>query len=355
MLNEEDHCRKIIVDLLSDTGTLPTSGMLSAMANAALGDDGYGEDPTVAALERKAASRLGKPAGCFFPSGTMANLCALLAHCGRGAEVLVGDLSDIYNYEAGGGSVVGGLVLHPVKTSDNGELDLDDLARAFRDKSDFQCAPPGVLCLENPHNLRGGRVISVEHLKTARSVARSAGIPVHMDGARLFNAEVATGVRAAAIAAHADSVQFCLSKSLSAPIGSLLVGNIDFIDRARRARKMLGGTMRQAGVVAAAGIVALDEMVDRLGEDHRRAKEFACRLQSIQSIACDLAAVETNMVYFELSDRRITQSFLLDLMGRGIRMSELGHGRIRAAFHRGIDDEMLSLAVSAVRESVAHL
>jgi len=325
--------------------------MLAAIVSATLGDDVYGEDPTVARLEALAASTLGKEAAVLMPSGTMANLVAMLCHCPRGAEVLVGDESDLYNYEAGGASVVGGLVLHPVQTQPDGRLDVADLAAAIRDPDDDQCAPAGVICLEDTHNRCGGLVLPLSYLDEVKSFAAARGLPVHLDGARIFNAACALDVPAAQIARYADSVQFCLSKGLSAPIGSMLAGTGRLIRNARRVRKMLGGGMRQAGIIAAAGIIALEQMVGRLAEDHANARRLAMGLAELSGIAIDLSRVQTNLVFFRVTDERFTwRSFLHALQQRGVRMGELGHGRIRAVTHSGIAISDIDQAIAAVAD-----
>lgn len=265
-----------MIELRSDTFTLPTPAMRQAMVTAPLGDDVYGEDPTVGRLERLAADRLGKEAACLLPSGTMANLTALLAHCPRGSTAVVGDESDIYLYEAAGASVVGGIGYVPLPNQADGTLAPADLAAAFpEDPDDPQFALPAVVCLETPQNRCGGVALPLDYLPEVADLAHARGAALHLDGARVFNAAVALGVPVDRVAQPADSVQFCLSKGLSAPIGSMVAGGAGFVGRVRRLRKMLGGGMRQAGVVAAAGIVALEEMVDRLAEDHAHARRLA--------------------------------------------------------------------------------
>ncbi len=329
-----------MIDYLSDTVTHPTAEMRRAMMEAPVGDDVYGEDPTANALEAEAAEMLGKEAACLVPSGTMANLTAVVAHCPRGYEVLLGDESDLYHYEAGGVSVVGGVVLHPIETQPTGELALDDIRGAIRDETDYQCARAGLLCLENPHCRSGGRVLPLSYLRQVRELTAEQGIPIHLDGARIWNAAVALGVPASDIAATADSIQFCLSKNLAAPIGSMVAGSAPFIDDVRRLRKMLGGGMRQVGVIAAAGLLSLREMVPRLPEDHRRARLLAEGLAELPAIEVDLSEVETNMVFFRLRHPELdNQAFLQALLQHGVRMAELGHGRIRAVVHYQITEE----------------
>lgn len=325
--------------------------MRRAIADAALGDDVYGEDPTVSSLEALAAATLGKEAAALMPSGTMANLVALMCHCARGTEALVGDETDIYHYEAGGASVLGGIVLHPVATQSDGSLALNDLAGAIRDPEDDQCAPASLICLESSHNRCGGLALALGYLDEVQRFATARGLTVHLDGARIFNAACALGVPSSHIAQYADSVQFCLSKGLAAPVGSMLVGTRGFIRRAKRARKMLGGGMRQAGIIAAAGIVALEQMVERLADDHANARRLAMGLSRIPGIRIDPATVQTNIVMFRVTDDRFTwQTFLSALKQRGVRMGELGYGRIRAVTHYGISESDIDTTTAAVAD-----
>jgi threonine aldolase len=342
-----------MIELRSDTFTVPTLAMREAMARAVVGDDVYGEDPTVRHLEDMAADKLNKEASCLMPSGTMANLIAILAHCPRGYELLVGDESDVYHYEAGGASVLGGIVYHPVPTQPNGMLSVSALKQAIRDTGDSQCARPGLICLENSHNRCGGTVLPLAYLQNVRTFAQSQGLPVHIDGARLFNAALALNVNPAEIAQHTDSIQFCLSKGLGAPIGSMVVGSSPFIKEVRRLRKMLGGGMRQAGVIAAAGVVALEYMVDRLVEDHNNAYRLAEGLSKLPTIQIDLSRVETNIVIFCIKDERFTsQSFIESARCANVLVGECGHGHIRAVTHFGITSEDVDAAVAAFEEII---
>jgi threonine aldolase len=344
-----------MINMRSDTFTLPTEQMRAAMTEALLGDDVYGEDPTVNHLEELASHRIGKAAACLMPSGTMANLAALLTHVPRGGKVLVGNESDIYLYEAGGASVCGGIIYEPVPTQPDGTLALDDLAAALPpDAQDPQFALPGLICVENTHNRMGGRVLSQDYLAALRRFATEHGLPLHMDGARIFNAAVASGVPAESIAAHADSVQFCLSKGLSAPIGSILAGEVDFINRARRVRKMLGGGMRQAGVFAAAGVVALTAMVDRLADDHRLAAQLAHGLAKVDGVEIDPASVTTNIVLFRVTTPGLDVDRFLKAAGeRGLGMTEFGHGRVRAVTYGSLGPADIAAAVAIVADVVA--
>ncbi len=343
-----------MIDFLSDTVTVPTDRMREACYRAPVGDDVYGEDPSANRLEQLAALMLGKEAACFLPSGTMANLTSVLAHCPRGYELILGDESDLYNYEAGGPSLVGGVVLHPIPTQPDGTLALDDLARAIRDPDDHQCARAGLIAVENPCCRVGGRVLPLAYLERLREFADRRGLPIHMDGARIFSAATALDVPASTIAAYADSLQLCLSKNLGAPVGSMVVGSGPFVEEVRRLRKMLGGGMRQVGLIAAAGIVALEEMVDRLKDDHLRARRLAEEIHHMPGLRCDLAAVETNMVFFQVDTPEFTtSSFLEALRNRGIRMGELGRGRIRAVVHFHHQDHHIEQTVRVMRQLLA--
>ncbi|MGY3677095.1 GntG family PLP-dependent aldolase [Streptomyces sp. TE33382] len=346
-----------VVELRSDTFTLPTPRMLEAASRARLGDDVYGEDPTVTELEELSAELLGKPAACFMPSGTMANLAALLTHSPRGGKAVVGAESDIYVYEAGGASVVGGIVYEPVSAAADGTLPLDAVAEACEvDAEDPQFALPAVLSLETPHNRRGGIPLSLDYLGRAAALARTHGIALHLDGARIFNAAIALGVPAADIAAHADTVQFCLSKGLSAPVGSMLAGDGASIATARRYRKMLGGGMRQAGLVAACGIVALTEMAERLADDHAHAARLAAGLEGIDGLRLDPEPPRTNMVFFAVDPDRTphtTATLLADAAARGVRLAELGRDRIRAVTHSGVTAADVDRAVEVLADVLA--
>lgn len=338
------------IELRSDTFTMPTKEMMDAMMSVELGDDVYGEDPTVNRLEEMAATLMGKEAAVLMPSGTMANLAAIMAHCPRGSKLVVGDESDIFLYEAGGASVCGGIMYESVKTLPTGELPMEELNKAILiDQSDSQFAIPSLICIENPHNRYGGVVLSEEYLSSLYNYTREHNILLHMDGARIFNAAIANKVPAMEIAQYADSIQFCLSKGLSAPIGSILAGEQRFINNARRVRKMLGGGMRQAGIVAAAGIVSLERMIERLTEDHLNAKRLAHGLSEIEGITI-LNTVETNSVLFTITNDTIsTDQFIEIARISGINLCEFGYQRIRAVTHSGVTSQQVDEVIATIK------
>jgi len=342
------------VDLRSDTVTAPTPEMREAMAVAEVGDDVFGDDPTVNRLEAMAAERMAKQAAMFVPSGTMGNLAAVLAHCQRGDEVILGDQCHTFNYEAGGIAALGGVHPHPVKTLPNGQLPLEAIEEAVRSE-DVHFPVSRLVCLENTHNRCGGAVLDEAYTAAVGALAHRHGLRMHLDGARIFNAAAALGVRASRLAAPADSVTFCLSKALCAPVGSVLCGQKDFIVRARRIRKQLGGGMRQAGILAAAGIVALEKMVDRLPEDHRRARDLARQLGGIPHVIVDDPNPPSNMVYFHLSDEaRLDGAGMEEALARSrIRIHSVGARRVRLVLHFWVDDEGVERTAEAIRAALA--
>jgi threonine aldolase len=338
---------KRVVELRSDTFTLPTESMRKAMATAEVGDDVWDEDPTVHRLQRRAAEMVGKQAALFVPSGTMGNLCALLSHTQPGQEVILEIDSHIFQNEVAGASVVGGLQLRPLDTKD-GRLNVDQVREAIR-PADIHEPPTGLLCLENTHNRKGGTCLTPAQTVALCAVAHQAGFPVHLDGARVFNAAVALRVDVRELTAPVDSVMFCLSKGLSAPVGSLLAGSADFIGRARRMRKMLGGGMRQAGVLAAAGLLALNEMVDRLADDHANARRLAEGLQRLPGVDVDLTRVETNMVFGDCRPPLTAGEFIDRCREVGVLLDQASTYRWRMVTHRGVSTEDVDYAVAAVR------
>ncbi len=340
-----------LIDLRSDTITLPTDEMRRAMYEAVVGDDVYGEDPTVNLLEERSAALLGKEAGLFTASGTMSNLIAVLTHTQAGDEVLLGSESHILWYEVGGASALGGVLLRTVPNEEDGSLDLNRVEATIR-PDDLHYPPTTLLCLENTHNRCGGTVLTAEYTASACDLAHRHGVAVHLDGARIFNAAVALGVSAAQLSWRVDSVCYCLSKSLSAPVGSVLCGSAEFITRARKTRKMLGGGMRQAGVIAAAGLVALDTMIDRLPVDHANAKRLAVGLSQIPGFTCSPEKTVTNIVMFGLSPRVPPDAFIDGMRERGVKMAHREGPRFRAVTHRMVEAEDVDRVLDAIRAVV---
>ncbi len=336
------------IDLRSDTVTLPPPEMRKAIAEAELGDDVFGDDPTVNRLEAMAAEVMGKEAALLTTSGTQSNLTALLSHCQSGDEVIVGDEAHILHFEAGGAFALGGLGLRTVHNDEHGRLDLDEVRQAVRSR-DVHFPPTGLICVENTHNRCGGSVLSEDDLAAVRALADEYGLPVHLDGARLFNAAVALELPASRLAQYANSVSFSLCKGLACPIGSLLCGSRELIRRARRFRKMLGGGMRQAGIIAAAGVYALENMVDRLADDHANARVLAEGLAGIPGV--NLIPPQTNLVYFSAEGWGLGE-LVRRLGGQGIICLDEG-GAIRMVTHYGIDRGDVEEAALAVRSLVA--
>jgi len=342
----------IRVDLRSDTVSHPSPEMRKAMYEAELGDDVYGDDPTTNLLEERAAEMLGKEAAVIVSSGTQSNLVALLAQAGRGDTVLIGAKSHILNAEAGGASALGGIVLIPIQNDERGTMDPTAIRLAAAPR-DHHKAPVSLLCVENTQNASGGTALSPEEIKVMADAGRQHGLRVHMDGARLFNAAVALETPAAELAADADTVGFCLSKGLACPIGSVLCGDADVIEEARRWRKMLGGAMRQVGVIAAAGVVALDTMIDRMADDHANARKLAAALAEMPGIEIDLANVETNIVRFGVPAHRG-----MEIQGRlkdeGVLING-GDSDLRFVPHYGIDSEDIDIAINAMDKVMAEV
>lgn len=335
------------IDLRSDTVTRPTPNMRAAMANAEVGDDQTGDDPTVNALEARCAELLGKESAVFVPSGTMGNLAVILAHCQRGQELVIGDESHILWYESAGAATVGGVSPRTVATSSDGTLPLEAVAAAIREPGPGYPATAAI-AIENTHNRCGGTVLPQSYLAELKSLASGHGLPVHMDGARIFNAAAYLGVPAREIAQYADSVQFCFSKGLAAPVGSMVVGSPDVIARVRYARKLLGGAMRQAGVIAAAAAVSLDEMVTRLPEDHVRARTLGEAIAEIPGFSINLDTVQTNLVIFQTD---LDQAGVIAaLKERGVLASNMGSKGIRMVTHYEITDEDIDRAIVALKE-----
>ena len=336
-----------VVDLRSDTVTHPSPEMRRAMYEAELGDDVYGEDPTLNALEAKAAERLGKEAAVFVASGTMGNLVSVLSHAQRGDEIILGNKAHIFRSEAGGASALGGVSFHTIPNDERGMLDLDDIQAAVR-PNDPHMPRTALVCLENTQNMCGGATLTQDDMKSVADAAHANGIPVHVDGARIFNAAVALEAPVSELVKDVDSVTFCLSKGLSCPIGSIIVGSEDYILEARRWRKMVGGSMRQVGVIAAAGLVALDNMVERLAEDHSNARKLAHGLAEIPGISIEPDALPTNLVFFDV-EREDWDDLHRQLVERGVKGGG-GQKRWRYVTHYGITESDIDYTLETVRD-----
>jgi len=338
-----------IIDLRSDTLTQPTPTMREAMYKAEVGDDVFGEDPTVNELEALAAEKVGKEAALFVASGTMGNLVSILTHCRRGDEVLMGDRAHIFLHEVGAAAAFAGVQVHILPNEPNGMLNPDLVLAAIRSEN-IHFPPTRLVCLENTHNRCGGCALSPAQMDSICTPVRERGISVHLDGARVFNASVSLGVDVKELTRNVDSVMFCLSKGLSAPVGSVVAGNKDFISGARKNRKMVGGGMRQAGIIAAAGIVALNEMVDRLAEDHTNARLLAEGLKEIDGLDVELNTVQSDIVIFSLVTERMTPSDVVTgLANQGVKVGFIGNRQFRALTHYGIEEEDILLALDAFR------
>lgn len=337
-----------IIDLRSDTVSHPTPAMREAMYHAEVGDDVLGEDPTVNRLEEMAAEMMGKQAGLFVASGTMGNLAAVLAHCQRGEEAIMGDKGHTYLFEAGGISALGGVFAATLPNLPDGTLDLDAVSRAIRGR-DIHQPVTRLLILENTQNRCGGAVLSPDYTAKAGEMMRAKGVKLHLDGARVFNAAAALGVKASALTNAVDSVTFCLSKGLCAPVGSVLCGTSEFIDKARRIRKQLGGGMRQAGVLAAAGFVALEQMVDRLPEDHIRARHLADGLAALPGIEFPLGQPQSNMVFAQLRDSLPVNAKQVaeKLRTEGVKVGVVSDRMFRMVLHYWVDDEGIDRTLKA--------
>ncbi len=339
-----------VIDLRSDTVTLPTAAMREAIFRAELGDDVFGEDPTINRIEAMTAERTGMEAGLLVTSGTMGNITSVLTHCARGEEVILGDCSHIFINEAGGMSALGGIFPHTIPNQPDGTLRLGAIEAAIR-ADNIHFPRTRLVCLENTHNRCYGAALTPEYTAAVTTLAKRRGLLVHLDGARIFNAAVALGVDARELTRGVDSVNVCLSKGLAAPVGSVICGSRAFITRARRVRKMLGGGMRQAGIIAAAGIVALETMIDRLAEDHANARRLAEGIAAIGGLATDPARVQTNILYCDLAGGHFSDAeFIERLAKKGLRLSHTESGRFRMLTHYGIDAADIDAALAILRE-----
>ena len=339
------------IDLRSDTVTQPTQQMREAMYQAQVGDDVYGDDPTVNQLEKKAAEMMGKEAALFVASGTMGNAVAVMSHTKRGDEIILSDTAHIVAHEVGGAAVLAQAFIRTLHF-ENGIFDAEQMAAAVRDSSNIHFPPTGLICVEEP--LATGKVVPLNVLQEVYRMAQQKGIPVHMDGARIFNAATALGVDVKEIAACADSVMFCLSKGLCAPVGSIVAGSKEFIDRARKNRKMLGGGLRQAGFLAAAGIVALTEMTGRLQEDHDNARYMAEELAKIPGIHVDLSTVEISMVFFTVDkDADWIAALPARMLEKGIKASGIEDGQFRFVTNHDVTREDVDHVIACMKEFMA--
>lgn len=338
------------IDFRSDTVTWPTPAMREAIAQARVGDDVYGEDPTVNELEALAAARTGKEAGLFVASGTMGNLVAILSHATRGDEAILGEDAHTYRWEAGGMASLGGVIPHPLATDPYGRMDLAQVEAAVR-PDDPHLPHTRLILVENSYGGKHGYPIETDYFAALQAIACRHSLATHMDGARLFNAAVALNVDASEITQYVDSVTFCLSKGLGAPVGSILCGTADFIHQARRIRKSLGGGMRQAGILAAAGIVALNEMIERLADDHDHARQLAQGLAGIPGITLEPDMIKTNMVFFSLTDDvpLNTREVVEELREKAnIWISPSGRRRFRAVTHYWIGEQEIRLFIDTM-------
>lgn len=334
------------IDLRSDTVTQPTPSMRKAMAEAEVGDDVYGEDPTVNRLEAMAAEMLGKEAAVYVSSGTMGNLISVLSHCGRGDEMILGDQAHIFLFEQGGSAALGGVHPRTVRNEPDGTLDLAEVEAAIRGENEH-FPVTRLLALENTHNRCGGRALPVDYMDAAGELAHRYGLALHVDGARLWNAAVALNVSPARLLKNADSVSVCLSKGLGAPVGSIVAGDAAFICKARRNRKVVGGGMRQAGILAAAGIVALTEMVERLADDHANARRLAEGIATMEGIEVDPATIESDIVIFALDHPAMTPAQLsASLKEQGVLLNPIGGKRLRAVTNYHVSAEDIEYTIS---------
>jgi threonine aldolase len=343
-------------DIRGSTVTVPPPEMRRAMYEAELGDDVYGEDPTVNRLQERAAEITGKQAAMFVTSGTQGNLVSVLTHCSRGDEIIVGSEAHLLHYEVGGASALAGTQVRTVQNEADGTMALAAIASVIRDRTDVHNPYTRLICLENTQNRCGGVVLSPEYTLSVQALAHQNDALVHLDGARLFNAAVALGVPAATVTAGADSVTFCASKGLAAPVGSVLCGTQDFIDRAHRWRKVMGGGMRQAGVIAAGALYALDNMVDRLADDHCLARKLAGDLAAMPGIALDPAQVQTNIIIFGVEPSGHGSGRVVEAMkAAGVLADALDGTRVRVVTHYGLEQRHIELAATRIAAAMRAL
>ena len=339
-----------MIDLRSDTVTMPSKEMKEFMFNAPLGDDVYGDDPTINLLEEKASELFGKESALFVPSGTMANLISVLVHCNRGDEIILGNKSHIFIYEAGGSSVYGGINSHQIQNNDDGTIDIDRIMGAVRNPNDSHYPITRLVCLENTHNICYGIPIKEIYFKKVREALNQKKIKMHIDGARIFNAAIALNTSVKRLAKNTDSITCCLSKGLSAPIGSLIMGNAEFIYQARRIRKSLGGGMRQSGILAAAGIYSFENMISRLEEDHENAYQLAFCMSQLSEIKLDIKKVYTNIIFFYLQNTSIKDDeFILELFNNNIKIDSKGNRKFRIVTHYGFSKKDVKTVIKKLK------
>jgi threonine aldolase len=339
-----------IVDLRSDTFTLPTEEMMKAIQEAELGDDVFQEDPTMNSLEKLAAEKIGKEKALFVTSGTQANVVCLLAHTERGDEVIMEAQSHTYLYEVGAMAALGGLMAHLVP-GEKGILHPEDVEKAIRGDN-IHFPRTRLVCMENTHNNAGGIAVTPEQIKAVADVVKPRGIKMHLDGARVFNAAIALKTDVKKITKEFDSVMFCLSKGLSSPVGSMVCGSEEFIERARKVRKMLGGGMRQVGILAACGIVSLEKMVDRLEDDHKNARKLAEGLAALPGVSMDLDTVQTNIIIFNVSALGGSSTFIGALEKKGVKCLARDETHVRMVTHRMVSEEDIDIALERIKEVV---
>ena len=340
-----------MIDLRSDTVTLPSKKMMQYLMGSSFGDDVYQEDPCVNALEKDVAKLFGKEKALFVTSGTMANLVSVLAHCQRGEEILLGDKSHIFKYEVGGISSFGGIHSHQIKNNDDGTIDIDNIKNNIRNESDIHFPKTKLLCLENTHNLCFGAPLKNSYTEAVKKVLNKNKIKLHIDGARIFNASIALKKSLKELGKYADSISCCLSKGLGAPAGSLIVSDEHFIHRARKLRKALGGGMRQVGVLASCGHFAIDNMFERLQNDHDNAKNLAEELNNIKEIDIDLQKIYTNLIFFHLNASKITdESFIKELLNYKIKIDYKGNHRFRMVTHCNFNEKNVSKVITVIKK-----
>ena len=340
-----------MIDLRSDTVTLPSKKMKQFIMESPLGDDVYGEDPSVNLLQNKIAKIFNKEAGLFVPSGTMANLIAVLTHCNRGDEVILGDKSHIFYYEAGGISAYGGIHSFQLHNNDDGTINLDDIKKSIRAIGNDHFPKTKLICLENTHNACYGAPIDTDYFNQVRKIANKHNLSIHLDGARIFNAAIALNKSVDILTRDCDTISCCLSKGLSAPVGSVLLGNKDFILKAKQIRKALGGGMRQAGLIASAGIFSLDNMVDRISNDHENAKILAYELDKLNNIEINLDYVYTNIIFIYNRHGKVSNEELLnELEKNNIKIDYKGNSKFRIVTHSGFKKDDINSVVTVFKE-----